>query len=48
MPSFVLTLLQLVWFSGSPLLQDSFGAALKLSKRISDFSGRELMFIVCG
>jgi len=48
MPSFVLTLWQLVWFSGSPLLQDSVGAALKLSKRISDFSGRELMFIVCG
>ena len=47
MPLFVLTLWQLVWFSGSPLLQDSFGAALKLSKRISDFSGLELMFIVC-
>ena len=48
MPSFVLTLWQLVRFSGSPLLQDSFEAALKLSKRISDFSGRELMFNVCG
>ena len=48
MPSFVLTLWQLVWFSGLPLLQDSFGAALRLSKRISDFSGCELMFIVCG
>ena len=48
MSSFVLTLWQLVRFSGAPLLQDSFGAALKLSKRISDFSGRELMFNVCG
>ena len=50
MPSFVLTLWQLVRFSGSPLLQDPFEAALKLSKRISDFSGRELMLhvYVCG